>query len=111
MGSLWVTNAVPLTQIAYAAASITATYSVAGQFTSGVTMMMVMSTLDAAVQISFDGVNDHLAVPAGSAVPVFIRLDFKDNHSVLPNPIIAVKEIGNPGTGSLYVCAFSAQTP
>lgn len=111
MGSILVTNAIPLTQIAYAAASITSSYTVAGTFTSPVVMMMVMSTLDQPVQISFDGVHDHLAVPAGSTVPVFIRLDFKDNRTVLPNPIIAVKEIGNPTTGSLYVCAFSATIP
>jgi len=111
MGSLWVTNAVPLTQIAYAAASITASYTVAGSFTSPVVQMLIVSTLDAAVQVSFDGVNDHVAVPAGSAVPVFMNFDFKANRAVLPDPVIAVKEIGNPTTGSLYVCAFSAQTP
>lgn len=111
MGSMWITNAVPLTQIAYPAASITATYTIAGTFSSGVVSMMIISTLDQPVQVSFDGVHDHVAVPAGSTVPVFMPFNFKDNDTVLPNPIIAVKEIGNPTTGSLYVCAFSAQTP
>ncbi len=104
--TLFISHVVPLTQIAYAAASITATYTVAGTFTSGVQMMMVVSTLDQPVQISFDGTNDHLAVPAGATVPVFIPLNFNENRMVFQRPSIYVKEIGNPTTGSLYICAF-----
>lgn len=111
MGSMWITNAVPLTQVSVAAASISGTYSIAGTFTAPVIMMMIVSTLDQPVQVSFDGVHDHVAVPAGSTVPVFMPFNFKDNCSVLPTPSISVKEIGNPTTGSLYVSAFSAQTP
>jgi hypothetical protein len=109
MPSIQASKAIPLTQIAYAAASITATYSVAGTLSTGVEILLVISTLDQPVQISFDGVNDHLAVPAGSTVPVYMQIDFKNNLMVLPKPIIAVKEIGNPTVGSLYVCAFTAQ--
>jgi hypothetical protein len=111
MASLQASKAIPLTQIAYAAASVTASYTVAGTFSSPVVNMYVVSTLDEPVQISFDGVNDHLVVPAGDTVPVYMQLDFKSNLICLPNPIIAVKEIGNPTTGSLYVCAFSGETP
>lgn len=109
MPSLLASKAIPLTQIAYAAASITSSYTIAGTFSSGVEVMYIISTLDQPVQISFDGVNDHIAVPAGNTVPVYMPLNFKDNKMVLPNPIIAVKEIGDPMTGSLYVCAFTAQ--
>lgn len=96
----------PLIQIAYAAASITATYTLAGTFTNGVQMMTIISTLDQAVQVSFDGVNDHIAVPAGSTVPVCIPLNFKENYMTFQRPSIFVKEIGNPTAGSLYVTAF-----
>jgi hypothetical protein len=105
--TLLMNHATPLTQIAYPAASITATYSAAGSFTSPVVMMFIISTLDQPVQVSFDGSIDHVAVPAGSTVPVFIQLNFKDNYIVFQRPNIFVKEIGNPTTGSLYICAFT----
>jgi hypothetical protein len=100
-----------LPQIAYAAGSITSSYTVAGQFTGGMILGYIISTLNAAVQVSFDGVNDHIAVPAGSTTPVFIPLDFKSNLCCLPNPIIAVKQIGDATTGSLYVTCFTADWP
>ena len=110
MPSIQASNAVPMTQLSIAAASIGATYSVVGQFSAALVLGYVISTLDTAVQLSFDGVNDHFAIPAGSTVPVFFPLDFKANLTALPRPIIAVKEIGNPTTGSLYICGFTAQT-
>lgn len=111
MASIQASKAIPVAQVAYAASSITSTYTVAGTFTKPLVWAMIMSTLDQPVQISFDGVADHIAVPAGSTVPVFIPIDFKAFLTVLPNPIIAVKEIGNPTTGSLYICGFSADMP
>lgn len=111
MSSPLVSKAIPLTQITVAAAAITATYSSVGSFTSPIEMMLITSTLDAAVQLSFDGVNDHIPVPAGSTVPVFIPLNFKNNKMVLPGSPVMVKEIGNPTTGSIYVSAFSAVVP
>lgn len=98
--------ATPLAQIAYAAASITNTYTLAGSFTAGVDMMYIISTLDTAVQISFNGTTDHIAVPPGSTVPAIIPIEFRTNQMSFSKPNIFVKEIGNPTTGSLYVCAF-----
>lgn len=111
MSSPVVSKAIPLTQLSIAAASIGATYSAVGSFSNPVELMMITSTLDAAVQLSFGGVNDHIAVPAGDTVPVFIELNFKNNRMVMPEGPIAVKEIGNPTTGSLYISAFSAVLP
>lgn len=111
MASIQASNGIPLTQLTVAAAAIGATYTVVGTFTSPVVMAFVISTLDQPVQLSFNGVNDHLAVPAGSTVPVFMPLDFKSNLILLANPTVSVKEIGNPTTGNLYICAFSAATP
>lgn len=109
--SALISNAIPVTQIAYAAASISATYTPAGTFTSPIVAMWVISTLDQAVQVSFDATNDHLAVPAGNTVPVVIPIDFKSFRTVLPAKTVSVKEIGNPTTGSIYFCAFTAQFP
>lgn len=106
-----ISRAVPLTQIAYAAASITATYTLAGSFPLSVTLMIITSTLDQPVQVSFDGTHDHIAVPAGSTVPVFMEVNFKANYMASGPTSVYVKEIGNPTTGSLYVSAFSALTP
>jgi hypothetical protein len=111
MSSAMFSNAVPLPQVAYAAASITASYTNAGHFTSPLIEMAIISTLDQPVQVSFDGVNDHIAIPAGSSTPVYFPLHFKANRAVLPKPTIFVKRIGTPTTGSLYVTGFSATIP
>jgi hypothetical protein len=111
MTSLFNSLAEPLTQVAYAAASITASYTNAGNFSSPVEFMIIVSTLDQPVQISFDGTHDHIPVPAGSTTPVFIPVNFKQNRLTFPTPTIFVKRIGTPTTGNLYVSAFTASIP
>lgn len=111
MSSAQFSNATPLTQLAYAAASFTSSYTLIGKFTSPIVFGFIVSTLDTAVQLSLDGTNDHIAVPAGSTVPVCIPLNFKDNHAILAQNSFYGKEIGNPTTGSLYICGFSATIP
>lgn len=112
MSTLLITQAIPLTQIAYAAASITASYTLAGSFTKPVMVMNIVSTLDQPVQISFDGTNDHVAVPAGSAEPVSIQFNFADNRVIFAAPVnVFVKRIGAPGSGNLYISAFSNTQP
>lgn len=106
-----ISRAIPLTQLAEAAASITGSYTSIGAFSSPVEIMHIVSTLDAAVQLSFDGVHDHIAVPAGSAEPVFLPINFKTNCMVLPGTGISIKQIGTPTTGNLYISAFSAVLP
>lgn len=111
MTSPLISKAIPLTQISYAAASITASYTLAGSFTSPAEMMYILSTLDDSVQVSFDGINDHISVPKGSDKFVLIPINFKTNNTALPNPSIYVKRIGTPTTGGLNVSAFSAAIP
>lgn len=101
-------KAIPMTQLSVAAAAITSSYTLVGTFSSWMNFGFIVSTLDQPVQISFDGINDHVAVPAGSTVPVCIPLNFKDNLMSLPTPSISVKEIGNPTTGSLYIGGFTS---
>lgn len=109
MASLLPSKAIPMAQISIAAASILPSYTVVGTFSSWMNFGLIVSTLDAAVQLSLDGVNDHIVVPAGNTVPVFIPLNFKDNLMSLPTPSVSVKRIGTPTTGSLYVCGFTSQ--
>lgn len=111
MSAPFISRTIPQTQIAVAAASITNSYTVAGSFAKPAELMMITSTLDQPIQLSFDGTHDHIAVPAGSTVPVFISINFKDNNMVFPVSSIYVKEIGNPTTGNLYISAFSAIFP
>lgn len=98
-------KATPLAQKAVAAAAISGTYSQVGtSFADGIVMLIIISTLDQAVQISYNGVTDHMPIPAGAAVV----LDFKSDGMVLGGNFgIFVKEIGNPTTGSLYVSSFT----
>lgn len=102
-----INHASPLIQITYAAASITASYTLAGTFTNSVVLMIFISTLDQPVQVSFDGTNDHIAIPAGSTTPVYMPINFKNNKIVFQRPSIYVKQIGVATTGSLYVSAFT----
>jgi len=109
MPSTQISKAIPNAQISYAAASITATYTLAGYISDACIWANIVSTLDQPVQISFDGSVDHIAVPAGSTVPVSIPIDFKSNYSFLSAIAVYVKEIGNPTSGSLYISSFTAQ--
>lgn len=99
--------AVPLDQRSAAAAAITATYTQVGSnFGRGISFLILVSTLDAAVQLSFDGVADNIALNAGATI--YINLLAGD--MLLPGHFgIYVKEIGNPTTGSLYVNAFGVE--
>lgn len=102
-------KAVPLAQRSAAAAAITSSYTLVGTlFSAPVVYLLVTSTLDQAVQLSFDGVTDHMAIGAGNTTPQVLPFDFKENGIVLPGNFgIYVKEIGNPSSGNLYVAAFS----
>lgn len=108
MSSLESSNAIPLTQLSIGFASIGATFTSAGSFTSPVITMQFISTFNQPVQISFDGVNNHVVIPATSVVP----WSFKNNRTAFANPNILVQQIGvAPTSGSLFICAFSASTP
>lgn len=104
--SNYITKAIPIAQKSIAAASISGTYAIVGS-TFGVPMvqLIIVSTLDQAVQISLDGTTDFIPVVAGAT----IALDLRINNIAAPaNFGVYVKEIGNPTTGSLYVGGFSS---
>lgn len=111
MGSLLISDAIPLPQISSAFGAVTASYTLVGTFDSSTCLMIITSTLDAAVQLSFDGTNDHIAVPAGNTSPCVIELNFKTNRMIMPVTSVYVKRIGAPGAGSIFISAFSSQLP
>ncbi len=94
----------PLAQRSVAAASITASYTLVGTvFGEAVISLIIVSTLDQAVQISLDGTTDFIPVVVGAT----IVLDIKANVAAFGGwRGVYVKEIGNPTTGSLYIGAI-----
>jgi hypothetical protein len=99
-------NAIPIEQKTLAAASITTSYALVGSvFSSPPVMVIIVSTLDTAVQFSWDGVKDAFPILANSA----IILDLKSDGAPLPAVAYGpyVKEIGNPTTGTLYIGGFT----
>ncbi len=108
MPSLLPGTALPLSQISIGEASVGSSYSAIGTFSSWLEIMIIISTLNAAVQLSFDGVNDHIAVPAGNSEPVIFNIDFKSNLLTMPLTTVFIKKIGSPSSGSLYISGFSS---
>lgn len=100
-------EAKPLAQRAIAAASIGASYAIVGSaFGEGVVTLILVSTLDATVQLSFDGSTDFMPMVAGATAVI----DIKANQIALGGwRGVYVKEIGNPTTGSLYVSAIGVE--
>jgi|SRR6185437_5392866 len=108
MPSLLAFNAQPLAQISLGHASISGSYALVGTFTAALEMMFIVSTLDDAVILSFDGTTANFTVPAGNTVPVLIPLNFKANRMTLPTPTVYVKQVTGVSTGSIFISGFSA---
>lgn len=98
-------RAVPIAQKTLAAAGISNTYAIVDSvFAQPVVLLIIVSTLDQAVQLSWDGTTDAIPLPAGGT----IIIDFKSDNIVFPGTYgVYAKEIGNPATGTLYVGAFT----
>jgi len=112
MASLIPSNAIPLPQISIAFGSVGASYVLVGTFASPVEIMYFASTFDKIVQISFDGVHDHLVVNTIATTPVPQEINFKANRMVLPAGSVFIKQISSaPGSGNLYISAFTAKIP
>ena len=96
----------PLPQQAVAAASITGSYALVGAlFGSDVVLLVLTSTLDHPVQVSFDGVNASVPVINGGQV----ILPFRSCMGAMQGQYgVYVKTLGTgPTSGSLYVSAFT----
>ena len=106
--TLNITQAQPLTQLTLAFGSISGTYALVGSFPQGVVWMQITSTLNGLAQISFDGTNNHIAVPSGSTTPVFIQIPFKAFRTIFQNPNIYVNSAATLSSGSIYISAFGS---
>lgn len=100
----------PLRSLAFG--SIGAAYMGIGTpFAFPTRIFYLVNQTDALLFFSFDGVTDHLALPAGG----FILLDVTANKALGGGCYIAqgvriyVKENGIPTSGSVYLTAFYAQ--
>ena len=75
-------------------------------------LLVIQNLTDAQLMFSFDGVNDHLTLPASSN----IVLDVTTNQSLTQGNYwsvgtrVYVKEIGMPSSGSVYITSFYGST-
>lgn len=93
-------------------ASIGATYmGIGSPFLHPIRIFELQNLTDALLLFSFDGINDHIALPAQG----FILLDVTANKTITSGFFLAegdrvyVKESETPTTGSVYVTAFFGQ--
>ena len=93
-----------------AAGSIVAGYAKVGTpVTHAIRQFLIQNMTDAAVMLSFDGVNDHFPLPAGG----FFIDDISSNRStsvqgwfLAQDSQLWVKRLGIPTTGSVYFSAL-----
>jgi len=92
-----------------AAGSVVAGYTAIGDALANPARLIILNNLtDESVMISFDGVEDHVAI----AGPGSFVLDITSNKGVAGALFLAqgstiyVKRIGTPTTGSVYVSTF-----
>lgn len=99
----------PETVRTLAAASVIAGYTAVGTaFIAPSRILILQNLTDEDVMFSFDGTNDHVAVPG----PGSFVLDITSNKGVAGSLFIAegtiiyVRRIGTPTTGSVFVSTF-----
>jgi len=92
-----------------AGASILATYTPIGTGTTRPNSIIhVQNFTNAAIWISYDGINDHFPIAAGS----FLLLDVTTNHPTESGLFLSVgtqfyaKQLGIPSSGSVYVSLY-----
>lgn len=87
--------------------SIGASYAAVGAKTDHPTQILLVQNLtDAAVQFSFDGVNDHFPLAAGVSLVLDACSDRTDDVLGLfisAGTTMHVKEIDTPTTGAVYI--------
>jgi len=100
---------VPDTLRSLAFGSIGAAYMGIGTaFDKPMRIIFIQNLTDAELMFSFDGVDDHFALPDNG----FLLLDVSANKTnergffVAEGQRIYVKEIGSPSTGTVYLSAF-----
>lgn len=103
---------VPETVRSIAAGSISGTYAGIGTAISNPCRIFLLQNLtDASLMFSFDGIHDHMPLPASG----YMLLDIASNKSITEGFFLAqgqriyVKTLGSPSSGSVYLTVFYAQ--
>ena len=90
-----------IAQLTVANAAVTSGYTLVGYAASGAGIMNIVNNLDQGVQISFDGVHDHLVVLKQTTLPLNLRTNFMALQASTP---IYMKYLSAPSSGSIYFC-------
>ncbi len=93
--------------------SISASYTAIGDpFEHPIRILTIQNLTDATLMFSFDGVVDHIALPASGQVifdATTNRVDNAQGFFFSVGSLMSVKRIGTPTSGSVYVSAFYAR--
>ncbi len=94
-------------------ASIGGSYTNVGSpITNSIRLPLIQNFTDAALMFSFDAVNDHFPVAAGTGFVLDVNANQNLNQSGLFLEIgttLYVRTIGTPSTGSVYFSGFYAR--
>lgn len=97
-------------QSVLAAAGVLAGYSAVGTLVNPCRIFLLQNLTDAAVQFSFDAVNDHFPLAAGATLIIDLNSNRSNSPcmgSVIPaRTTVYAKRIGVPATGSIYLTPF-----
>jgi hypothetical protein len=103
----------PLRSIAFG--SISGTYAAIGTaFAFAARVLIINNLTNANITISFDGINDHLAIASSTSMILDVCSDRGSNANILVIPagtVVYVKQTsGAPTSGSVYVSVMYAQS-
>ncbi len=96
------------------AAGVIAGYTAIGTALANPSRVLMLQNLtDASVMFSWDGINDHIALPAGGQLVLDITTNSSTSGSfnAASGTIFYAKRIGVPTTGSVYVSTFYGAFP
>ena len=100
----------PETVRTLAAAAVVAGYTAVGTALTNASRVLVFQNLtDFSVMFSWDGINDHIALPAGGQFVLDVAANKTDVSGVFnaaAGTVFYVKRIGVPTTGAVYISTF-----
>ena len=99
----------PETVRTLAAAAVVAGYTAIGTALANPSRILILQNLtDQSVMFSWDGTNDHIALPAGGQLVLDITTNSSTSgaFNASAGTTFYAKRIGTPTTGSVYVSTF-----
>lgn len=87
--------------------SIAAGYAIVGAaYAFPISKIHIFNNTDVALTFSFDGVTDHVVLPASGFMLLDITIEGKVPDYLPKGDAFYVKRLGTPTTGSVYLTAF-----